>query len=174
MRHITFITGGARSGKSTFAEKLALEQSRNPVYLATARHWDEDFEKRIRRHKEVRAGKGWTTIEEEKVLSRPEIEAGSTVLLDCITLWLTNIYTDSGFDLDKSLKAAIEEWDRFVRGDLNLIVVSNEIGMGIHAVDESTRHFADLQGWMNQHIAASADEVFLCVSGIPVAIKSKQ
>lgn len=172
MRHITFITGGARSGKSTFAEKLALERSSSPTYLATARRWDEDFEKRIRRHQEIRAGKGWTTIEEEKKISSLSLD-GQVVLLDCITLWLTNIFTDNDYNLDLSLQEARDEWDRFIQKDFDLIVVSNEIGMGVHAGDESTRHFTDLQGFINQHIAQSADDVYLCVSGIPVHIKSK-
>ena len=172
MHRITFITGGARSGKSTFAEKLALERSSRPLYVATARRWDADFEKRIARHQAIRAGKGWTTIEEEKRLSSLDLD-GHTALIDCVTLWLTNIFTDNHFDLDLSLKEATEEWDQLIRKDCDLVVVSNEIGMGVHAVDESTRHFTDLQGFVNQHIARTADEVFLLVSGIPVPIKTK-
>ena len=170
MRHITFITGGARSGKSTLGERLALERSEHPIYLATARRWDADFEARIRRHQETRAGKGWETVEEEIRLSALPL-TGRVVLLDCITLWLTNIFTASGFDPDASLRTALEEWDTFIQKDMDLIVVSNEIGMGVHPVEEAARKFADLQGWVNQHIASTADEVFLCVSGIPVKIK---
>ncbi len=172
MHRITFITGGARSGKSTFAEKLALERSSSPLYIATARRWDADFEKRIARHQAIRAGKGWTTVEEEKNLSGLDLD-GHTALIDCVTLWLTNIFTDNSFDLDRSLKEATDEWDRLIRKDCDLIVVSNEIGMGVHAIDEATRHFTDLQGFVNQHIARTADEVFLCVSGIPVPIKTQ-
>ena len=174
MRHITFITGGARSGKSSFAEKLALERSnersQSPIYLATARRWDDDFNDRIRRHQETRAGKGWTTIEEEKRLSALDL-SDRVVLLDCVTLWLTNIFTDNRFDLDSSLREALGEWDRFIQKDFDLIVVSNEIGMGLHAQDEAGRKFTDLQGWVNQHIAQTADEVCLLVSGIPLHIK---
>ncbi len=170
MREIIFITGGQRSGKSAFAQRLAEEHSPAPVYLATARHWDEDFTKRIRRHQDDR-GECWTTIEEERELSRHDLQ-GRTVLLDCVTLWLTNIYHDNGYDMQKTLEEAKAEWVRFIDQDMTLIVVSNEIGMGMHAMDEASRHFADLQGWVNQFIATTADKVFLTVSGIPVSIKS--
>jgi adenosylcobinamide kinase/adenosylcobinamide-phosphate guanylyltransferase len=169
MAQITFITGGARSGKSNFAQQIAEAASANPVYLATARVWDEDFRLRIERHQNDR-GPHWINIEEEKVLSSCKVD-GQTVLLDCITLWLTNIFFDNQFDTDQSLIEAKAEWNRFVQKDMNLIVVSNELGMGVHPVEESARKFADLQGWMNQHIASQASEVFLMISGIPVKIK---
>lgn len=170
MPHITFITGGARSGKSRFAQELAEQRSEHPVYLATARVWDDDFRKRIERHQQDR-GSHWVNIEEEKYLSGTPIE-GKTVLLDCITLWLTNIFFDNDFDMEKSLTEAKAEWGRFVDKEMDLIVVSNELGMGVHPVEESARKFADLQGWINQHIAAMADEVYLMISGIPVKIKT--
>lgn len=169
MTQITLITGGARSGKSSFAQRMAEAASPNPVYLATSRVWDDDFRRRIERHQHDR-GPHWINIEEEKQLSACKVE-GQTVLLDCITLWLTNIFFDNQFDMERSLDEAKAEWDRFVRKDMNLIVVSNELGMGVHPIEESARKFADLQGWMNQHIASQASEVFLMVSGIPVKIK---
>ena len=169
MAQITFITGGARSGKSSFAQRMAEVASANPVYLATARIWDDNFRRRIERHQSDR-GSHWINIEEEKSLSGCKVE-GPTVLLDCITLWLTNIFFDNGFDIDRSLDEAKAEWNRFVQKDMNLIVVSNELGMGVHPVEDSARKFADLQGWMNQHIAKAADAVYLLVSGIPVKIK---
>jgi adenosylcobinamide kinase/adenosylcobinamide-phosphate guanylyltransferase len=169
MAEITFITGGQRSGKSRFAQQLAQERSESPVYLATARVWDEDFEKRIKRHQSDR-GEQWTTIEEEKELSKSDL-SGKTVVLDCITLWLTNIFSDNEYDIDRSLSLAKEEWAKFISREFTLIVVSNELGMGIHAENEVARKFADLQGWMNQHIAASADKAILMVSGIPVQLK---
>ncbi len=169
MAQITFITGGARSGKSSFAQQMAESASANPVYLATARVWDDDFRKRIERHQNDR-GSHWATIEKEKQLSTCEMD-GQTVLLDCITLWLTNIFFDNQFDVDRSLEEAKNEWDCFVKKEMNLIVVSNELGMGVHPVEESARKFADLQGWMNQYIAQQASVVFLMISGIPVKIK---
>ena len=92
MRRIILITGGARSGKSTYAEKLALSLSPTPVYLATARIWDEEFRKRVIHHQE-RRGPEWTNIEEDKELSRHSL-SGRTVLIDCITLWCTNFFFD--------------------------------------------------------------------------------
>lgn len=169
MRKIIFITGGQRSGKSSFAQRLAEKYSADPLYLATARHWDEDFEERIRRHQADR-GKMWTTIEEEKLLSRHDL-SGRTVLMDCVTLWLTNIFHDNKYNRDISLEEAKAEWERFINQDFNLIAVSNEIGMGLHAPGETARHFTDLQGWMNQHIAKIADEVYFMVSGIPIQVK---
>ena len=169
MAQITFITGGARSGKSSYAQQLAVSQSENPVYLATARVWDEDFRQRIERHQNDR-GPHWINIEQEKELSVCDV-GGKTVLLDCITLWLTNIFFDNQFDADRSLEEAKTEWNRFVQKEMNLIVVSNELGMGVHPVEESARKFADLQGWMNQYIAQQASGVFLMISGIPVKIK---
>jgi adenosylcobinamide kinase/adenosylcobinamide-phosphate guanylyltransferase len=165
---ITFITGGQRSGKSSYAQKLAEEQSTQPIYLATSRIWDEDFRKRVERHQNDR-GKHWTTIEEEKHLSKHNF-ADKTVLLDCITLWLINIFYDNNNHVEKSLQEAKNEWDVFIKQDFNLIVVSNELGMGVHPENEIARKFADLQGWMNQYIAKKADEVILMVSGIPLEI----
>ena len=169
MAHITFITGGQRSGKSSFAQKLAEEQSGNPIYLATARVWDAEFEQRIKRHQHDR-GKKWHTIEEEKFLSKHDY-SGKTVLLDCITLWLTNIFHDNEYDVNKALAEAKTEWNNLVNQDCILIAVSNEVGMGIIPGNEVSRKFADLQGWMNQHIASLADNVFLMISGIPMKIK---
>ncbi len=169
MATINFITGGARSGKSSYAQQLAEQCSTAPIYLATARVWDDDFAARIKRHQNDR-GEMWTTIEEEKQLSKLNLQ-GKTVLLDCITLWLNNLFFDNKNNLDQTLTEAKHEWNKFIQQDMTLIVVSNEIGMGIHPENELARKFADLQGWMNQHIAASANDVFLTVSGIPVKIK---
>lgn len=169
MAQITFITGGQRSGKSNFAQQLAEEKSESPIYLATARIWDEDFKSRVKRHQTDR-GDMWQTIEEEINISNHKLQ-GKVVLLDCITLWLTNIYYESKSDVDVSLEAAKIEWDKFTKQDFTLLVVSNELGMGVHPENEMARKFADLQGWMNQYIAKSANEVNLMISGIPVKIK---
>ena len=169
MARVTFITGGQRSGKSSYAMKLAEQGSDNPIYLATARIWDKDFEGRVDRHKKDR-GEQWQTIEEELELSKYDLR-NRTVVVDCITLWLTNVFADYKFDVDASLVFAKKEWARFIAADFDLFVVSNEIGMGVHAENEVGRKFADLQGWVNQYIANSADAVQLMVSGIPVKIK---
>lgn len=169
MKRIILITGGARSGKSTYAETMALSLSPNPVYLATARIWDEEFRQRVIRHQQ-RRGQEWTNIEEEKQLSRHQL-AGRTILIDCVTLWCTNFFFDVNAHTDSSLAAAKEEFDRFTKQDATFIFVTNEIGMGATSDNEIQRKFTDMQGWMNQYIAAQADEVWLMVSGIPVKVK---
>lgn len=169
MRNVILITGGQRSGKSSYGQKLAEKKSSHPVYLATARTWDEDFENRIKRHRSDR-GDQWETLEEEKHLGRLDLE-GKTVLLDCVTLWLTNIFFDCEYDLEQTLELAKKEWSEFTRKNIDLIVVSNELGMGVHPEHEVARKFADLQGWINQYIASGADQVYFMVSGIPQKIK---
>jgi adenosylcobinamide kinase/adenosylcobinamide-phosphate guanylyltransferase len=169
MAKVIFISGGQRSGKSSYAMQKALELSANPVYLATSRIWDQDFKNRVEKHKQDRSDQ-WTNIEEEKQISNHDL-TGKTVVIDCITLWLTNYFSDNNFDAEESLKQAKLEWNKFINQDLTVFVISNELGMGIHAETESARKFTDLQGWMNQHIAQNADEVFLMVSGIPMKVK---
>lgn len=169
MKSITFISGGQRSGKSRFAQKIALQKSSNPIYLATARVWDDDFKERIQHHQSDRDHR-WTTLEEEKHLSKLDLNE-ATVVLDCITLWLTNFFFDTKYDIQKSKEQAIAEWDKLISKNFTLIVVGNELGMGVHPENENARKFADLNGWINQYIAASADEVFLMTSGIPLKIK---
>lgn len=169
MRKIILITGGQRSGKSHFAQNLALSLSDNPVYLATSRVWDDEHRKRIERHQADR-GAEWTNIEEEKELSRHTLQ-GRTVLLDCVTLWATNFFFDLHSDIDKSLDAAKLEFDKFIEQDATFIIVTNEIGMGEMSANDIQRKFADLQGWLNQYIASRSDDVYLMVSGISVKIK---
>ena len=111
MARIILITGGARSGKSSYAEKQALEFSGNPVYLATARIWDDEFRERVKVHQE-RRGPQWTNIEEEKQLSRHDL-SGRVVLVDCLTLWATNYFFDLKADTGKALDALKAELDRF-------------------------------------------------------------
>lgn len=169
MAKTTFITGGQRSGKSSHAQRLAEQNSESPIYLATARIWDDEFHSRVKRHQSDR-GEQWQTIEEEVNISKYKL-AGKTVLLDCVTLWLTNIFYQNNSDVEISLETAKKEWDKFTAQNINLYVVSNELGMGVIPENELARKFADLQGWMNQYIAKNADEVLLMVSGIPVKIK---
>lgn len=169
MAEIIFITGGRRSGKSKYASKLALEKNQKPVYLATSRVWDEDHKARIEKHKSDR-GKAWTTIEEEKYLSR-HLFNHQTVVIDCITLWLTNFFYDNQNDIEASYKEAVSELEALLIQNTLFIIVSNEIGMGGHPDNMVQMKFADLQGWMNQYIAGLADEAYLMVSGLPVKMK---
>ncbi len=169
MKKIILITGGQRSGKSRYAQEMALSLSANPVYLATSRIWDDEHRKRINRHKAER-GSEWINIEEEKELSKHQLE-GKTVLVDCVTLWATNYFFDLKSDTEKALSELKAEFDRLTGQDAWFIFVTNEIGMGEMSPNELQRKFADLQGWLNQYIAAAAGEVYLMVSGIPVRIK---
>jgi adenosylcobinamide kinase/adenosylcobinamide-phosphate guanylyltransferase len=169
MKRIILITGGQRSGKSRYAEKTALSLSGNPVYLATARIWDEEFRARVLRHQASR-GPQWTNMEEEKTLSRHNL-AGRTIVVDCITLWCTNFFYDLNSDVEQSLQAITSEFDRFTAQDATFIFVTNEIGLCGVPENELQRKFTDLQGWTNQYIASKSDEVILMRSGIPVNIK---
>ena len=168
MRRIILITGGQRSGKRQHAEQLALSLSATPVYMATAHIWDDEFRHRVELHQE-RRGPQWTNIEEERWLSRHDV-TGRVVLIDCITLWLTNFFFDSQ-DAEQTLDAVKAEFDRFTAQDATFIFVTNEIGSGGISDNAVQRHFTDLEGWMNQYVAQRADEVILMVSGIPVKIK---
>jgi adenosylcobinamide kinase/adenosylcobinamide-phosphate guanylyltransferase len=195
MTKIILITGGQRSGKSTKAEELALSLSPNPVYVATAHVWDDEFRERVHRHQE-RRGPQWTNIEEEMFLSRHDL-TGRVIVIDCVTLWLTNLLysaecrtenvefataTEGSADsaavanstfsvLHSTLELAKREFDAFTNHDATYIFVTNEIGLGGVSENALQRKFTDLQGWMNQYIAQKADEVILMVSGIPVKVK---
>ena len=169
MKKVILITGGARSGKSRYAEELALSLGNNPVYVATAHVWDEEFRERVKKHQE-RRGPEWTNIEEEMLLSRHDL-TGRVAVIDCITLWCTNYFFQMQ-EVDTALEALKAEFDKFTANDAIYIFVTNEIGMGGVSDNAVQRKFTDLQGWMNQYVASKADEVILMVSGIPVRIKS--
>lgn len=175
MSRIILITGGQRSGKSCYAEQLALSLSPNPVYMATAHIWDEDFRERVRKHQE-RRGPEWTNIEEEKELSRHNVE-GKVVLIDCCTLWATNFFfneyenENENVDVSKVLARITAEFDRFTSQDATFIFVTNEIGLGGISANAVQRRFTDLLGSVNQYVASRADKVILMISGIAVNIK---
>jgi len=170
---IYLITGGERSGKSSYAENLAKELSENPMYVATARKWDDDFQKRIDRHQKDRDER-WVNIEKEKQLSEIDF-SGKVAVVDCVTLLLTNFFVDTKNDVQLSLEQAKAEFDKIAKQEkATVIIITNEIGMGVHAETHIGRKFTELQGWMNQYLAKNADEVVLMVSGIPVKIKEKK
>lgn len=169
MKQIILITGGARSGKSSYAEELALKLSEHPIYMATARIWDEEFRQRVQKHQE-RRGPEWTNIEEDKYLSKYKVE-GCVVLIDCVTLWCTNFFFDHQSSVKEALDEAKQEFDLFTKQDATFIFVTNEIGLGGTSENLIQRKFTDIQGWMNQYIASKADKVTLMVCGIPVKVK---
>lgn len=169
IKKIILVTGGQRSGKSSYAQRLALQLSEHPVYLATSRIWDDEYRLRIERHQRDR-GPQWTNIEEEKLLSRHLLE-GRVIVIDCLTLWATNFFFDNNSEVEKSLQELINEFDHFTAQEATFIFVTNELGLGGISENIIQRRFTDLQGWMNQYVAEKADEVILMVSGIATKLK---
>lgn len=174
MKKIILITGGQRSGKSQYAESMALSLSDNPVYIATAHVWDEEFKERVEKHQQ-RRGPQWENIEEERNLGSIYIY-NKVALIDCLTLWATNFFfaessEDYIPDVDKCLEEIKAEFDKFTNQDATFIFVTNEIGNGGVSGNAIQRRFTDLLGWLNQYVAKKADEVYLTVCGIPVKIK---
>ncbi|MDB5151501.1 MAG: cobinamide kinase [Mucilaginibacter sp.] len=166
---IIYISGGVRSGKSKYAQDIALQRSTTPVYIATAKIWDKDFEQRVKRHQEERGGQ-WKTYEASQNLHLLPIE-NQTVVIDCVTLWLTNIFMDDEEDIAKALHVFKNEIDHLEKIAGTFIIVSNELGMGLHAETALGRKFTDLQGLANQYIAGKADEAIFMVSGLPLYLK---
>ncbi len=173
MSRLIFVTGGARSGKSGFAAWLAEGAGGRPTYLATATPDDSEMSARIERHKSER-GDGWDTVEEplEVAEALAGIKANGALVLDCITLWLTNLLME---DLEGFEGVAVEKAGELVRAlkefDGTAIVVSNEVGMGIVPENALARRFRDVAGTVNRMLADAASEVYLVVSGLPVKIK---
>lgn len=170
---LVFITGGARSGKSRYAQNEALRLSRQPLYIATAKVYanDDEFKQRVQRHKNDRDER-WTSIEEQFYISKLSL-TNKVVVIDCVTLWLTNFFSLYKYDVAKSLQAIKEEIDIIRKTEAVFFIISNEIGMGVHAETEIGRKFTDLQGWANQYIAEQANKVIMMISGIPVTIKNE-
>lgn len=167
---IIMITGGQRSGKSRIAERMVLDLSPSPVYIATARVWDEEFQRRVDLHKQ-RRGPEWTTYEEPLHVDNLPVDTHDIILFDCVTLWATNWFFECGEDSDRALAEMKSRVDSLVSQCSNIVFVTNEIGLGGVAENGLQRRFTDLQGLINQYIAEIADEVHLAVSGIDVRIK---
>jgi adenosylcobinamide kinase/adenosylcobinamide-phosphate guanylyltransferase len=171
-KKIIFITGGVRSGKSRFAQQIAKTFPGPKAYLATAQALDGEMKRRITRHKKSRP-KAWRTLEEPvRIAEVLQAEGGnlSLILLDCLTLWLSNLMM-AGWGEKKILGAA----DRFLeaarRAPCSLILVSNEVGMGIVPENPSARLFRDLSGLIHQKAAQEADEVYFLMGGLPWKMK---
>lgn len=166
---LTLIIGGVRSGKSRYAQQIAKRLDHCPVYLATSRHWDGDYSARIARHVQDR-GPEWQTAEHERELSDVRV-TGHAVVVDCVTLWLTNFFADEGRDTERCLELATSVLERTLALDNHWIFVTNEVGQSLHAPTEAGRRFTDLQGFMNQRLAARADNVAMMVAGLAHYIK---
>jgi len=181
---IHFVLGGARSGKSCFAEQQVLELAKNKnkqaVYIATASAIDSEMESRITKHQFDRNGKGnnWQLIECPLALSDSltELENGNVYLLDCLTLWLNNQlfskHEASSAEQSQHLQHEIGKLLTSLNNlDSDIVIVSNEIGLGVIPMGESTRLYVDNCGWLNQGVARIAEEVTLVTAGIPLKIK---
>jgi adenosylcobinamide kinase/adenosylcobinamide-phosphate guanylyltransferase len=164
---ITLVLGGTRSGKSRYAQQLARQLSERPLYVATSRPWDADHQARIARHQRER-GPEWRTVECEIELDSLPLD-GEVAVIDCVTLWLTNLFSDA--DVERCLGHARAIIDRLTQRRAQLLLVSNELGQSLHAPTEIGRKFVDLQGLVNQHIAACAQNVAWMVAGIPSYVK---
>ena len=174
MAKIVFITGGASSGKTAHALKLASEHEGPRLYLATAEPLDKEMHQRIDAHKKEREGMGFDTIETTVDvagalggLDMGEDKKFNVVLLDCLTLWLSNVM-GAALDVEAEggkLLRALKSYEGTV------YVVSNEVGMGIVPDNELSRSYRDKAGWINALIAGAADEAWMTVSGLPLRLK---
>lgn len=163
------VLGGARSGKSAFAEKLVLESGLQPLYVATAQVWDDEMRTRVEAHRKRRQTQ-WQTMEEPlelpKLLKR-EARQGRAILVDCLTLWVTNLMLAEANISDRfaSLCAALHGCEGLV------VLVSNEVGQGIVPDNKMARDFRDHAGRLHQDVAALADQVHFIAAGLPLTLK---
>lgn len=174
---IYFILGGARSGKSTFAEQLAHRRAGDDVlFIATAEALDDEMRVRIAKHRADRPA-AWQTLEAPRdlisALARLET-IPRLVILDCLTLWLTNELLADETDLERRLTRELDlvtEWARIK--SIDLVIVSNEVGLGIVPDNALSRTFRDVLGRLNAGAARHADFVFWMVAGLPVEVKTR-
>ena len=170
MARIIMVTGGQRSGKSGFAENLALQLSDHPTYLATARVMDKEMENRVAIHKERRKN-AWRNIEAPLYTDAISFKEKEVVLIDCLTLWATNWFFEKNEDVKSAALSLKKQIETLHKKDATFIIVTNEVGLGGVSANSMQRKFADLQGDVNQYVASIAEEVYLTISGIPVKIK---
>jgi len=171
--HLILVTGGTRSGKSTFAQTLANEGNGRKVFIATAEPLDQEMKRRIALHKKERPA-NWSTVEEPVQLAQTVKKCGEAydvLLIDCLTLWISNLLVNKSmkekdiFEQISDLVASLGEVPARV------IMVTNELGMGIVPSNRLSRLYRDLVGKANQQVAREADEVYFLVSGIPMKLK---
>ena len=165
---VTLALGGARSGKSRFAERLVAASGLRPVYIATAKAGDAEMAARIAAHR-ARRGAEWTTVEEPLALAAAlaDVGPGSAALVDCLTLWLANLMA-AGRDVDaerRALAAALPA------PGASVVLVSNEVGQGIVPDNALARRFRDAAGLLHQDVAAAADRVYFIAAGLPQRLK---
>lgn len=164
------ITGGSRSGKSSYALNLAAK-ARKPFYIATGWAGDKEMEDRIKRHKQER-GKHWTTIEEQIEISAAILEAeakgADVIVVDCLTFWVSNIMFSDNIDFDDQAQKLLATIPNV---ETELIFVTNELGSGIVPAEKLSREFRDNAGFINQWVAKLVDRVTLTVCGCPIEVK---
>ena len=167
------VLGGARSGKSRYAMQRALLLDPRPLYVATARAMDDtDLQQRIEHHRRERDPR----FETAEAGHRPEQVAleGRTAVVDCVTLWLSTVWMEERQNSEVIRRRMREAVAAMHARAHHLLLISNEIGLGVHAATAVGRQFADLQGWVNQDMAAQADRVTLMVAGLPLTVKQEQ
>lgn len=185
MSKIILVTGGARSGKSNFAESLCKKQNNRTAYIATSVAFDEEMKSRIKKHQEDRPKK-WKTFEIYRdiySIIEDVSKEHDTVILDCVTLLVNNLMFNSDIDIDKATTEEIDELESYIKDqvsklieevkktDLYFVMVTNEIGLGVVPSYKLGRIYCDFAGRINQMLGKSSDEVYFTVCGIPTKIK---
>ena len=185
MSKVILVTGGARSGKSNFAEKLCKERNNNTAYIATSIPFDDEMKDRVRKHKESRP-QNWKTYEIYKdiyTIIDDISKEHKSVILDCVTLLVNNLIFMHEIDIDNSTQYEIDELEKYIKEqvekllieikktNLYFVIVTNELGLGGVSINKLTRVYTDIVGRINQQIAAQSDEVYFVISGIPMKIK---
>ena len=173
---LTLITGGSRSGKSFYGLTLARQHRGRRAFIATATSIDDEMKARIENHQTER-GDDFVTFEEPvniaMVIDKLQKDAFNVAVIDCLTVWLGNLYHAFQSD-DAAIRSHIEKLaESLKKSELDIIAITNEVGMGIVPDNELARRFRDMAGYVNRAIASIADEVYLCCCGIPIQIKGK-
>ncbi len=166
------ILGGARSGKSGYAEELAKATNKKRIYIATATVFDDEMQQRVERHKKDRQNQHWETIEEPLALAaaiQQNDQFEHVILVDCLTMWMNNLLAEKDHSRLQTEVTALLDCLNTIKG--NIIFVSNEVGQGIIPLGELTRKFVDETGRLHQQLAQQVDHVVLMVAGLPLMVK---
>jgi adenosylcobinamide kinase/adenosylcobinamide-phosphate guanylyltransferase len=172
-KSISLVLGGVRSGKSHFAQNLAAAVGGRVAFIATAEALDAEMQQRITRHREERSA-SWTTLEAPLALEAAILQCSGhfdIILIDCLTLWTSNLMAAEGSDVDRIFARADRLCEALCQITSSVVLVSNEVGSGIVPESESGRLYRDLLGGINQRVAAVADKVLLLVAGCPLTVK---
>lgn len=165
----TLVLGGACSGKSKFAEDLITNSDLKSIYIATGRSLDEEMEERIEKHR-ARRGTDWETIEEPLALADTLVQTnfkGRAILIDCLTLWTTNLMM-AGANVERECNHLA---DTLLKIETPVVLVSNEVGLGIIPDNKMAREFRDHAGYVNQRIAKTANDAYFIAAGLPLKLK---